>query len=136
MALFEASILLSDTKVVKSRKVYNLITLISEVSGVADILFVSMTVLIKWLYTPLMLEAALLKHIVKISTPSKKEKEFDKSVKINSLQVVTIIKEIKNRFRLRLTVSLMILSKLVPSKWRLPRTNRLIEIADKHTKRI
>jgi hypothetical protein len=52
--------------------VYNVITLISEVSGVADILFISMTVVVKWFYTPLMLEAALLKHIVKVSGPSKK----------------------------------------------------------------
>lgn len=46
MAIYEASILLHDTKLLRSRRVYSIITLISEVSGVADILFVMMTVLI------------------------------------------------------------------------------------------
>jgi hypothetical protein len=38
--IFEAKFILDDTKVVRTRTVYNLITLVSEVSGFADIFLV------------------------------------------------------------------------------------------------
>lgn len=49
--IFEAKFMLDDTKVVRSRTVYNLITLVSEVSGFADIFLVIMGFSLGVMYT-------------------------------------------------------------------------------------
>ena len=54
---------LSDKKTIKSRTVYNLITLISEVSGFADLFFVAAALFFYTFYTPRKLEAKLLEHV-------------------------------------------------------------------------
>jgi hypothetical protein len=51
---------LHDIKTFRSRTVYSLITLISEVSGFADILFIVAGIFLKTFYTPRKLEASLL----------------------------------------------------------------------------
>jgi len=61
---------LSDTKIIRSRTVYNVVTLISEVSGLADICFVTVTFLLGVFYTPFVLEAALLKHMGPCELPT------------------------------------------------------------------
>jgi hypothetical protein len=59
---------------IRSRTVYNLITLISELSGFADILQVSISLLLSTLYAPKMLESALVKHMGPVQVPKKKSK--------------------------------------------------------------
>ena len=54
---------LSDKKTIKSRTVYNFITLVSEVSGFADLFFVAAGIFFYTFYTPRMLEAKLLEHV-------------------------------------------------------------------------
>jgi hypothetical protein len=54
---------LDDTKILRGRSVYDIITLVSEVSGLADIFFVGIAFVIGVLYTPLLLEAALHEHM-------------------------------------------------------------------------
>ena len=51
-----------------------MITLIAEVSGFADIIFVTMAVLIQGFYTPLKLQSAMLENLVKLSQNKKKHK--------------------------------------------------------------
>ena len=60
---FDAALFLSDTKYIRGRTVYNIITLFSEVSGLADIFFVTATFILGLFFIPLMLEAALLEHM-------------------------------------------------------------------------
>lgn len=54
---------LSDKKIVRNRSVYDLITLIAEVSGFADIFMVFASVFLKIAYKPTMLNLALLNHV-------------------------------------------------------------------------
>ena len=54
---------LDDTKILRGRSVYDIITLVSEVSGLADIFFVGIAFVIGVLYTPLLLEASLHEHM-------------------------------------------------------------------------
>lgn len=61
--IFVADVYLSDVLYIRSRSVYDLITLIAEVSGFADIFFLSLTFVLGLLYTPRMLEASLLEHM-------------------------------------------------------------------------
>jgi hypothetical protein len=61
--ILEVQFYLDDTKVLRGRNVYDIITLISEVSGLADIFFVGITFLLGIVYTPLLLEAALHEHM-------------------------------------------------------------------------
>jgi hypothetical protein len=50
--VFESEFYLEDTFVSRSRTVYDVITLVSEVSGFADIFFVVITYVLGILYTP------------------------------------------------------------------------------------
>ena len=71
MAL-SAKLKLADSKFIKNRIVYNVITLVSEISGFADILMVIVAFFLGLLYTPRMLEAALISHMGPVQMPAKK----------------------------------------------------------------
>lgn len=78
------NIALSQTKTLRGRKVYDVITLISEISGLADMLFVAATFLLGIFYTPFLVEAALHKHMgpqvkVKPTKKTRKVLKIDKS---------------------------------------------------------
>lgn len=65
---------LSDTKIIRQRTVYNVIDLIAEVSGIADILYVFSASVVVNMITMKVLESELVKHMGKIkllSRPSK-----------------------------------------------------------------
>lgn len=61
--IYEAEFYLEDIVVKRSRTVYDVITLVSEVSGFADIFFVLITYILGIFYTPFQLESALLEHM-------------------------------------------------------------------------
>ena len=61
--IYEAEFYLEDIFVKRSRTVYDVITLVSEVSGFADIFFVLITYILSIFYTPFQLESALLEHM-------------------------------------------------------------------------
>ena len=63
---------LDDTIKLRGRTVYDIITLVSEVSGLADIFFVTITFMLGLFYTPLLLEAALHEHMGPCVAKSKK----------------------------------------------------------------
>jgi hypothetical protein len=65
---------LTDTMTLRSRTVYSLITLISEMSGFADLLYVSVGFLLGLLYTQRMMEAALLKSMRPIDLSRERSK--------------------------------------------------------------
>lgn len=67
------SIMLADIKIVRSRTVYSLITLISEVSGFADVFIVGGTFLFGSFYTPFFMEVSLVKHCSPIQFPKRKK---------------------------------------------------------------
>ena len=50
---------LSGTKIVRTRIVYNVLTLLSEVSGFADVVIVASQFLMTTLYTPYMMKYRL-----------------------------------------------------------------------------
>lgn len=55
----------------------DIITLIAEVSGFADILFVLFSVLIKGFYSPFRLQAAMLHQLVRLTPPRRKDEKID-----------------------------------------------------------
>lgn len=73
--LFITEIKLDDTKTIRLGTVYDLITFISEVSGIADIFFVLLTFLFGLLYTPFVLEAALHEHMGRCITVKKRNEK-------------------------------------------------------------
>ena len=58
---------------IRGRTVYDLITLFSEVSGLADIFFVAFSFILGVFYTPLLLEAAMHEHMGPIILPKLKK---------------------------------------------------------------
>jgi hypothetical protein len=68
--------------ILRERSVYDIVTLIAEVSGFADMFMISATVLLTAFYQPKMLESALLKHMNQLLYRRKKLKMPDLSGKI------------------------------------------------------
>ena len=56
---------LDDRAYIRHRSVYDIITLISEVSGFADVLFVAASYLLGVLYTPYVVSSELFAHLGK-----------------------------------------------------------------------
>jgi hypothetical protein len=59
--------------ILRGRLVYDIITLFSEVSGLADIFFVTVAFVIGIFYVPFLLEAALHKHMGPCVEPKSKK---------------------------------------------------------------
>ena len=57
---------LSDTKFLRQRAVYNIVDLIADVSGLADILLVFSTLIMTTLYTKRVFDMVVIKHISNI----------------------------------------------------------------------
>lgn len=64
------SLRLADIKFIRQRYVYNLITLVSEISGFADILFVGFGFIMATFYTPYMFETSLVSNLGRIRLPT------------------------------------------------------------------
>ena len=65
---------LADTQIIRSRKVYDMITLIAEVSGFADILLVGITSLLGLFFTPRLFDRALAQHMGPVEIPKQKKR--------------------------------------------------------------
>jgi hypothetical protein len=80
-------IFLSDKKYIRSRTVYDLITLIAEVSGFADLFVLGFGSLINFFYSPKALDAEVLNHMqFKVNKKKKKIKkkfEANKPIKLD-----------------------------------------------------
>ena len=88
---------------------YSAITLISELSGIADILFVTISLLLGAFYTPMLLRATLLYHTGVYEIPKKKIKKRDPEVDevVDASFILKVLKEAKGRFKLNLSLWLM-----------------------------
>ncbi len=104
---------LHDIKTFRSRTVYSLITLISEVSGFADILFIVAGIFLKSFYTPRKLEASLLKHVgpVELPKPVKRRKRAQRQLpfKLSSEDVADILKTFTSYCRLKINIWFILL---------------------------
>jgi len=94
------------TKVIRSRTVYDLVTFISEVSGFADIFFISATFFFNILYTPYLLEAELHRHMGPCVIAKKKRKSSKAATVSND--VANILKDLTDRFSLKLSIWVVI----------------------------
>ena len=68
--VFELSAKLVDMKIIKSRTVYSLITMIAEVSGFADLFVVASTFLLGQLHTSNLQGYSLAKHASMVKLPA------------------------------------------------------------------
>ena len=68
---------LADTKKIRSRVVYDLITLVSEVSGFNDLFVVGFGFIFSF-YTPVLLGVSLVKHTSPVELPHSKNKKKKK----------------------------------------------------------
>jgi hypothetical protein len=128
--LFITEIKLDDTKTIRSRTVYDLITFFSEVSGFADIFFVLLTFLFGLLYTPYVLEAALHEHMGRCITVKKKRKASAQP-KTDSKGIYEILSEVRSRFAFKLNIWIILGSKLLPKRWRSDHAEKLFAFVEK-----
>ena len=63
------SVRLSDTKYIRQRIVFDIVTLIAEISGFADLFLVIIGFLMGTFYTPLMYDASLVKSMAPVNLP-------------------------------------------------------------------
>jgi hypothetical protein len=122
--LFFATFYLDDTKILRGRRVYDIITLVSEVSGLADIFFVSITFLIGIVYTPLLLESALHEHMGPCVAPKIKKSKIITGT-TDKQGIRDILEEVSSKFCFKLSIWLVIVSKIVPASCRSTKTNHL-----------
>ncbi len=113
--IIEIRFALEGTKFIRSRTVYDVIALISEVSGFADIFFVSATFLFGLLYTPYLLEAELHRHMGHCVTVKKKRKLTKATIVSND--VADILKDLTDRFSLKLSIWIVIAQKILPQRF-------------------
>jgi hypothetical protein len=130
---FEIQMNLDDKKILRGRSVYDIITLVSEVSGLADIFFVSITFVIGVLYTPFLLEAALHEHMGPCVAKKNKKK---KKVSTEQQSMFDLLQEVTTRFSLKLSIWVVIASKLLPERWRSIKIQHLFELIDKNQQRM
>jgi hypothetical protein len=105
------------------------------VSGFADIFFVAFSLIFGIFITPLMLEAALLKHMGPCVTLKKKVKS-DIATTDSKKRISNVLIEVKDRFKLKLSIWVIIASKLLPERWRSSKTSKLFELVRKSQSRI
>ena len=84
-------------------------------SGFADIFFVSATFFFGLLYTPYLLEAELHRHMGHCVTVKKKRKQAKASTV--SSDVAEIIKDLTDRFSLKLSIWIVIAQKILPERF-------------------
>ena len=113
---------------------YDVITFVSEVSGFADIFFVVFTYVFALLYTPFLLEAQLHRHMGSCVTVKKKRKVIVPGT--DRKGVAEILNEIYNRFSLKLSIWVIIASKILPTRYRSHRATQLYELMEKNQRRI
>ena len=105
--MFEYTFTLSDIKTFRTRIVYNLITLVSEVSGFADILFVTSGILLSF-YVPRSLETFLIKNMgpVELTKSTKKRRKFDNSMsfKLDKIDITDLFLQVNAKMSLKLNV--------------------------------
>jgi hypothetical protein len=70
-----ANFVLSDTKIIRQRTVYNVIDLIAEVSGIADILYVFSASVVVYIITMNALKSELVQHVSKVILFSRPDKQ-------------------------------------------------------------
>ena len=113
---------------------YDVITFVSEVSGFADIFFVVFTYVFALLYTPFLLEAQLHRHMGSCVTVKKKHKVIVPGT--DRKGIAEILNEIFDRFTLKLSIWVIIASKILPKRYRSHRTTQLFELMEKNKRRI
>ena len=117
---------LSDVKYIRSRSVYSLITLISEVSGVADILFVASIFLMHNLYVDPQMAYTLAHSASSFSKPTKPTRHKDQKIDL-----------MLNIDRSRLKINLFhVLTYWLPLKCRRRRSKAIIELSGRARKKL
>jgi hypothetical protein len=111
----------------RGRKVYDLITLVSEVSGLADIFFVTVSFLLGVFYTPFLLKAALLKHMGPVILPKYARTSPEC---LNKRGVYDLMRELSGRITLNLSIWLLIFQKIIPYWLRSAKANKLLDLVE------
>jgi hypothetical protein len=108
------SAFLKDTKLIRSRTVYDLITLIAEVSGFADLFMLGFGALMNLLYTPKAIDADVINHMdFKVSKKKVKKVAFSQtedSLLLDKKGIMNLVKFLSNQVRFKLSESLLVLS--------------------------
>jgi esterase/lipase superfamily enzyme len=102
------------TKVIRSRRVYNVIDLIAEVSGFADLFMILGAFLLGNFYQTQSLEKALLKHLgpqFLTKRPKRQQVVLANSDKIKTLKIIGILKQ---RIRLKVNLWALIVLRNIP----------------------
>ena len=136
------SFFLSDKKFERTRTVYDIVALIAEVSGFADIFMVVCTALLGFFHHPKMYETALLQHIDTKVTIRKNKSSEDRQAGISLKRTIdtallkSLIYEFKSRLALRLNLWLTLWARYLPRQYRSAQTNLVLSLADKTLARI
>ena len=125
---------LSPTLAIRSRAVYNIVDMIAEVSGLADVLYLTTSSFMTFSFTIRVLNSFLVYHIGKVLL-QKDESQHTPDQERDSL-LSRAVTEIKSRFRLKLTLWQTLVAYYLPRKLRSESTNEMLDLADLNLKRM
>jgi hypothetical protein len=130
---------LSDKMIIRERSVYDIVTLIAEVSGFADMFMVCAALLLKTLYQPKMLRQAIISHVssfVDTRKPLKIPNIADRTKSNDKDLLKFVMLEMRKRFEIRFSTFFILVSSIVPARWRSKRTNKVLALADQSLRKI
>ena len=126
---------LSSDKSVKSRTVYNFITLISEVSGFADLVLVASTFFITRIFSPSGFESAIAKNVGVFSFASKKRMQvknvWDLNATLDKSNLLDVLKQMQLRKVIDLPVLYLMVTPFICKSCRSGRTKKLLKYKEK-----
>jgi hypothetical protein len=129
---------LTDTKLLKARYIYSLVTMISEVSGWADIFVVTLTFLLGKFYTPLCLDTSIAKKVAPVRFPGHnasfrmpKSLDAEYGGKFDINQIFAISRYLASYHKLSLNLWLIISQPWCPKRYRAKRSKVLIKLKNR-----
>jgi hypothetical protein len=119
---------LSEIRTIRTRSVYNIVDMIAEVSGLADVLIVFSKLILSLLFTKNLLTKVLVEYIGEVQTD---DKLLDPSepLSTNPSLIHKAKESINRRVRLKLKLWQALIAVYLPRSLRSDETNRLLDLA-------
>jgi hypothetical protein len=118
----------------RSRTVYDLITLIAEVSGFADLFMISFGFFFSYFYNPKALDAQVMNHMqFSVNSRKKKKAKFqaDQPLQLDKNWIADLIKAFSIRVRFEVSDLFLVLTSVIPSRCRSNKTNRMLKLVSR-----
>lgn len=128
----QADFYMSDEQILRQRSVYNIVDLIADTSGIADILLVTSILFMTVFFTNRNFVSQLLRHVSYVQlkeSPVQGPELFNDGRNPHHDLICRVFKEISMRGHINLTYWQTLVVYYLPRKWRTDSQNKLFDLA-------